>query len=175
MKLDGGFRGASCDTDDMLQRLHRGSDDRLVSGHGDAFADRRHRSGGSRAHRVDEEQTISRPTCRRHLMLPRTCLHDGMFRRLCAASLAACGLARECSPAVSFPECTAAAGPALARYPTRHGVRWRVLPACADGGRLAALSSPAVASESGSDDTGNAAGSSASAVECSHGVTWSER
>jgi hypothetical protein len=62
----------SCDTDDMLQRLHRGSDDRLVSGHGDAFADRRHSSDGSRAHGMDEEPTTSRPACHRRLMLSRT-------------------------------------------------------------------------------------------------------
>ncbi len=62
----------SCDTDDMLQRLHRGSDDRLVSGHGDAFADRRHSSNGSRAHGIDEEPTTSRPACHRRLMLSRT-------------------------------------------------------------------------------------------------------
>ena len=37
----------------LLQRLHRVRDDRLVSGHGHAFADRRHRSSGSRTHRVD--------------------------------------------------------------------------------------------------------------------------
>jgi hypothetical protein len=60
---------------DMLHHLHRGSDDRLVSGHGDAFADRRHRSGGSRAHRVDEEPTISRRACRRHLILCCTRVH----------------------------------------------------------------------------------------------------
>ena len=79
---------------DLLQRLHRGSDDRLVSGHGDAFADCRHCSDGSRAHRVDKEPTISRP-CRRLLMLCRThfhtSMHNSMFRQVCAASLAACG------------------------------------------------------------------------------------
>ena len=62
----------SCDTDDMLQRLHRGSDDRLVSDHGDAFADRRHSSDGSRAHGIDEEPTTSRPACHRRLMLSCT-------------------------------------------------------------------------------------------------------
>ena len=65
----------------LLQRLHRGGDDWLVSGHGDAFADRRHRSGGSRAHRIDKEPPISSPTCRRRLMLFHTCGHKGMCRQ----------------------------------------------------------------------------------------------
>ena len=73
----------------LLHHLHRGGDDWLVSGHGDAFADRRHRSGGSRAHRIDKEPPISRPTCRRRLMLLHTCGHKGMCRRLCTASPAA--------------------------------------------------------------------------------------
>ncbi len=99
---------------DLLQRLHRGSDDRLVSGHGDAFADRRHRSGGSRTHRIDKEPTISRPTCHYHLMLCPTHLHTGMCRQLCAASLDACGFACEWALAVS---CTAAAGPTMRGIP----------------------------------------------------------
>jgi hypothetical protein len=62
----------------LLQRLHRSSrlrDDWRVSGHRDAFADRRHRSGGSRAPRVEKGPAISRPTCRRHRMLCRTRFH----------------------------------------------------------------------------------------------------
>ena len=118
---------------DMLQCLHRGSEDRLVSGHGDDFADRRHSSGGSRAHCVDEEQTISRPACRRHHMLPRTCWHDGMCRRLCAASLAACALCVRMGPCRVFPR--KAFQPRVprcaishpARYPMASAtcVRWR--------------------------------------------------
>ena len=37
----------------LFIHLHEVRDSRLVSGHGDAFADRRRRSGGSRTHRVD--------------------------------------------------------------------------------------------------------------------------
>ncbi len=81
----------------------------------------------------------------------------------------ACGWA----PAVSFPGRHSSRGSHVARYPTQHGIQWRMLPACADGGRFAALSSPTVVS--GSDDNETAAHSSASAVEGSHGVTWSER
>ncbi len=138
----------------LLRRLHRGSDDRLVSGHGDAFADRRHSSGGSRAHRVDEAPAISRPACRRHRMLCRTCSHDGMCRRLCAASLAwpPVRLASECALAMSFPGMHRSRGPHVARYPARHGIQWRVLPACAGGGRLAALSSPTVVSVSDNEN-----------------------
>ena len=62
--------------------------------------------------------------------------------KLCAASLAACANVR----ANGRLPC-----------PTRHGIQWRVLPACADGGRLAALSSPTVVSVSGWDDNETAA------------------
>ena len=91
-----------------LQRSHRGSDGRLVSGHGHAFADRRPHSGGSRAHRVDEEPATSRPACHRHRMLCRTrfhlSLHNGMCRRLCEASLAAWWVgARMGQCATSYP------------------------------------------------------------------------
>jgi hypothetical protein len=61
----------------------------------------------------------------------------------------------------------------VARYPTRHGIQWRVLLACADGGRLAALSSPTVVSVSGWDDNGNAARSSHSQQWiCRRVLTW---
>jgi hypothetical protein len=63
----------------------------------------------------------------------------------------------ECALAVSFPGRHRSRGPHVARYPTRHGIQWRVLPACAGGGRSAALPSPTVVSVSGWDDTGNAA------------------
>ena len=62
--------------------------------------------------------------------------------KLCAASLAACANVR----ANGRLPC-----------PTRHGIQWRVPPACADGGRLAALSSPTVVSVSGWDDNETAA------------------
>jgi hypothetical protein len=65
----------------------------------------------------------------------------------------------ECALAVSSPG-RHRSGSHAARYPTRHGIQWRLLPACADGGRLAALSSPTVVSASGWDDNETAAGKS---------------
>ena len=116
----------------LLHHLHRGGDDWLVSGHGDAFADRRHRSGGSRAHRIDKEQPISRPTCRRRLMLFHTCGHKGMCRRLCTASPAAWWVcvgmcACHVFPGMQQPRVPRCATSHPARYPMACAtcVRWR--------------------------------------------------
>ncbi len=77
--------------------------------------------------------------------------------KLCAASLAACALCvRMCSCRV-FSRKASQPQSHVARYPTRHGIQWRLLPACAGGARLAALSSPTVVSVSGSDDNKTAA------------------
>jgi hypothetical protein len=166
--------GATCCT----TYVHRGSDDRLVSGHGDAFADRRHRSGSSRAHRVDEAPAILRPTCRRHLMLCRTRWHHGMSRRLCAASLAACALCvRMCSCRVfvgmhcsrgqlrNIPPGTVSNGVCYLRALTaedRPSCRQRRSCPCLVGTRMRPLHARATRS-------------SGSAVECSHGVVPRER
>ena len=66
------------------------------------------------------------------------------------------GCAWECALVMSSPECSSR-GSRVAQYPTRHDIQWRVLPACAGGGRLAALSSPTVVSVSGWDDNETAA------------------
>ncbi len=50
----------------VLQRSHEVRDGRPIRGNCDAFADRRRRSGGSRAHRAAKEPPRSRPTCHRH-------------------------------------------------------------------------------------------------------------
>ena len=111
-----------------------------------------------------------RATCHRHLMLFRTCWHDGMCRRLCMA-----GLRGKDRLACLTPPMRRSRGPHVARYPTRHGVRWRVLPACAGGGRLAAVTSLTVASVSGWDDNENAARSSHSQQwVCRRALTWGD-
>jgi hypothetical protein len=164
----------------MLQHVHRDSDDRLVSGHGDAFADRCHRSGGSRAHRVDEAPTISRPACHRHLMLCRTCWHNGMCRRLCAASLAACALCvQNVQLPCLFPECIAAAGPTMRDIPpgtVSNGMCYLRALAAEDWPRCRhRRSCPCLVGATMRPLHARATRSSGSAVEYSHGVALSER
>jgi hypothetical protein len=114
---------------DMLQCLHRGSEDRLVSGHGDAFADRRCSGDGSCAHCVNEEPPISRPTCRRHHMLCRTRWHKGMSRRLCTASPAACALCERMGACRVFPRNALQPQPQAPRCAISHPARYPM--ACA--------------------------------------------
>ena len=162
----------------MLQHLHRDSDDRLVSGHGDAFADRRHCSDGSRAHQVDEAPAIVRPTCRRHLMLCRTRWHKGMCRRLCAASLAACALCvQNVQLPCLFPECIAVAGPTMRDIPpgtVSNGVCYLRALLAEDWPRRRHRLCPCLVGTTLGTLHTRATRSSGSAVEYSHGVTLSE-
>jgi hypothetical protein len=95
--------------------------------------------------------------------------------KLCAASLAACALCvRMCSCRVFYRKASQPRSH-VARYPTRHGIQWRLLPACAGGGRLAALSSPTVVSVSGRDDNETAARKSHSQRwVCRLVLTWDD-
>jgi hypothetical protein len=156
----------------LLRRLHRGSDDRFVSGHGDAFADRRHSSDGRRAHRVDKEPTISRPTCHRRLMLSRragttACVVDSVLLAACALCVRKCAC-RVFSRKASQPRVPRCAVSHPARYP--NGVCYlRALAAEDWPRRRHRRSCPCLVGTTMRTLHARATRSSGSAIEYSHG------
>jgi hypothetical protein len=94
--------------------------------------------------------------------------------------LAACGCACECALAMSFPGMHCSRGSHVARYPTRHGIQWRVCYlhalAAEDWPRCRhPRSCPCLVGTTMRPLHERATRSSGTAIEYSHGVTLSER